>query len=195
MTRFCLLHFTMVVCVLSIGCRAGADHSAVIASINGTDVHRDEFERFVATKIGEFSPAETADALRSQMLDEFIKRRLVLDEAGRAGLTVSSTEVDQAALDNPQLKSSSASAETREEFRRDLLVEKYYRQVVLRDVHVSPEEVKQYVDRSQSKVTDKPGFYVREIRVQSREEADKLRREVTDGKADFASVARLHSDA
>src|SRR5262249_5538327 len=105
------------------------------------------------------------------------------------------TEVDQAAVDNPQLKSASASAEKREEFQRDLLVEKYYRQVLLRDVHVSPDEVKQYVDRNQSRLSEKPGFYVREIRVQSREEADKLRREVTEGRADFASVARLHSDA
>ena len=78
---------------------------------------------------------------------------------------------------------------------RDLLVEKYYRQVALRDVRLSPEEIQQYIEKNQSRLTDRPGFLVREIRVQTRDESDRLRREVTEGKRDFAAVARLHSDA
>ena len=62
-------------------------------------------------------------------------------------------------------------------------------------VRVSPEEIQQYIEKNQSRLTDRPGFLVREIRVQSREEADRLHREVTEGRRDFASVARLHSDA
>src|SRR6185503_2415042 len=105
-----------------------------------------------------------------------------------------SAEMEQTAQDNPQMKSTVATAATREELARDLLVEKYYRQVALKDVRVSPEEVQQYIEKNQSRLTDRPGFLVREIRVQSREEADKLRREVTEGRRDFASVAKLHSD-
>jgi len=105
------------------------------------------------------------------------------------------TKCEQSAQDNSQMKSSAASAAAREEMARDLLVEKYYRQIALRDVRISPEEVQQYIEKNQSRLTDRPGFLVREIRVQSREEADRLHREVTEGRRDFASVARLHSDA
>ncbi len=174
------------------GCRAHGDHSPVIVKLNARDIHRDEFEQFLASKMGDISTAEVSDSIRSQMLDEYLKRQLVLDEAARMGLNVNGGEIEQSTEDNPQMKSSVAN---REELARDLLVEKYYRQIALRDVRVSPEEVQQYIDKNQSRLTDRPGFLVREIRVQSREAADRLHREVTEGRRDFASVARLHSDA
>ncbi len=180
---------------LVMGCRGNSDRSPVIASANGKEIHRAEFERFLTLKMGELTSTETSDALRSQMLDEYIRRRLVLDEAARSGLTISGAEVDQAAQDNPQMKSTAATADTREEYMNDLLIEKYYQQVLLRNVHVSPEEIQHYIEENQARLTDRPGFFVREIRTQSREEAEKLRREVTEEHRDFAAVARLHSDA
>jgi len=187
----------LLLCLIAVmaGCRGRASSSPVIATLNGNEIHRDEFERFLALKIGELSGAENSDSLRSQILDEYLKRRLVLDDAARLGLSVGSGEMEQTAENNPQMKSAVASAATREELVRDMLVEKYYRQVALRDVRVSPEEAQQYIEKNQSRLTDRPGYLVREIRVQSRDEAQRLRREVTEGRRDFASVARLHSDA
>jgi len=192
-------HFALV-CVLLVaglaaGCRASGDHSPVIATLNAHGIHRDEFEQFLAAKMGDIGTADVSDSIRSQMLDEYLKRWLVLDEAARLGLNVTSAEIEQSAQDNPQMKSSVATAATREEMARDLLVEKYYHQIATRDVYVSPEEVQQYIEKNQSRLTDRPGYLVREIRVQTREEADRLRGEVTEGRRDFASVARLHSDA
>lgn len=187
--------YLILAIILVSACRAGGDRSSVIVKLNGRDIHRDEFEQFLASKMGDVSTADISDTTRSQMLDEYVKRQLVLEEAARLGLSVSSSEIEESSQDNPQVKSSVATAATREEIVRDLQVEKYYRQITLRDVRVSPEEVQQYIERNQSRLTDRPGFLVREIRVQSREEADRLRREVTVGKRDFASVARLHSDA
>ena len=187
--------FLLFLAATPVCCRAGRDRSPVIATLNGHDIHRDEFEHFLELKMGEFSASETSGSLRSQILDEYLQRRLVLDDAGRLGLSVGGDEIDQTTKDNLQLKSSVTSAATRDELARDLLVEKYYRQVALRDVRISPEEIQQYIEKNQSSLTDRPGFLVREIRVQSREEADRLHREVTEGRRDFASVARLHSDA
>ena len=194
MTRFALVPI-LLVAGLSGGCRARGDHSPVIATLNARVIHRYEFEQFLASKIGDIGTADVSELIRSQMLDEYLKRRLVLYEAERMGLNVTSAEIEQSAQDNSQMKSSAANAATREEMARDLLVEKYYRQIALRDVRISPEEVQQYIEKNQSRLTDRPGFLVREIRVQSREEADRLHREVTEGRRDFASVARLHSDA
>jgi len=177
------------------GCRGSGDHSPVIVKLNGREIHREEFEQFLVSKMGDVGIADISDPIRSQMLDEYLKRRLVLEDAARTGLSVSNAEIEQSTQDNPQMKSSIVTGVNRDELARDLLVEKYYRQIAQRDVRVSPEEIQQYIEKNQSRLTGRPGFLVREIRVQSREEAERLRREVTEGRRDFASVARLHSDA
>lgn len=177
------------------GCSGEEDESPVMAVVNGREIRRAEFDRFLALKMGELSVAETAGALRSQLLDEYIRRRLVLDEAAKAGISVSDEEIDQAAHDNPQIKSSAATAEAREQLIGDLLIQKYYQQVLLRDVRVSPEEKQKYIEENQSRLTDRMSFLVREIRVQTREEAERLRGEIIDGHRDFAEVARLHSES
>jgi peptidyl-prolyl cis-trans isomerase C/foldase protein PrsA len=181
--------------MLTGGCGAGGDRSPVIAFINGREVHLAEFEQFLALKVGEFTSPDAGDSLKSKMLDEFIRRRVVLDEAARVGLTITDAEIAQAAQDNPQLKPTTATVVAREELARDLLVEKCFQQVLLKDVRVSPEEIQQYIEKNQSRLTERGGFVVREIRAQSLEEAERLRREVAEGKRDFAAVARLHSDA
>ena len=190
LSALCVLTMTM-----GVACRSAADRSPIIASINGRQVYRAEFEQFLALKVGEFTTPDAGDSLKSKMLDEFIRRRVVLDEAARAGLTITDAEMAQGAQDNPQIKSTTASSGAREELARGLLVEKCYQQVLLKDVRVSPEEIQQYIEKNQSRLTERGGFAVREIRVQSREEAERLRREVTEGNRDFAAVARLHSDA
>ena len=181
--------------IIFYGCSSAGDRPAVIATVNGNEIRRADFESFLTLKLGEFTSTDTPDALRSQMLDEYIRRRLVIDEAARAGLSINDAEIEQAAQENPQVKSTAATVGTREELARDLLIEKYYRQVLLRDVRVSPEEVQQHIEQNQSRLTDHPAFYVREIRVQSQADAERLWKEVTEGKRDFAGVARLRSDA
>lgn len=194
--RYARLFFLFCVAVISFyGCRGAGDRPAVIATVNGKEISRADFERFLALKLGELTSADTPDALRSQMLDEYIRRRLVLDEAARAGLSINDAEIDQTAQENPQARSTAATAGMREELACDLLIEKYYRQVLLRDVRVSPEEVQQHIEENQSRLTGHPAFYVREIRVQSQADAERLRIEVTEGKRDFGGVARLRSDA
>jgi parvulin-like peptidyl-prolyl isomerase len=175
------------------GCRSKSDGSPAIASVNGHQVTRSELERFVALKLGELATNDMNDLLRSQLFDEYLLRQVVIDEAGRAGLSVSDTEVEKLTQDNPQLRSTASNEEGRRTLENDLLVEKYYQQKILRNVTVTPEEVEAYIETHKDRLTNKPGFYVREIRVPTREEAETVRREVVEGKMDFAKVARGHS--
>jgi parvulin-like peptidyl-prolyl isomerase len=177
--------------VLCCCCRS-ADRTPTIVTINGNKVHRAEFDRFLRVKLGDLTAGDIADSLKSQMLDEFIVRDLVLSEASRLGLTVTEAEIEQTAHD-PQMKSSAATEEARKELGNDLLVSKYYKQVVLRDVRVSPDEVQRYIDQYRAGRTDKPGFYVREIQVETREEADRLLKELTEKNRDCASVVRQYT--
>src|SRR5574338_371938 len=88
------------------GCAAGGDRSPVIATLNAHEIRRNEFEQFLASKMGDIGTDAVSDSIRSQMLDEYLKRRLVLDEAARLGLNVTSSELEQSTEDNPQKKSS-----------------------------------------------------------------------------------------
>jgi len=192
---FSLAFLCAAASLFAAGCRGSADRSPVIATVKGEAIRRSEFEQFLKLKMGEFNRADIPDSIGSQMLDEYIRRRLVLGEAAREGLTITASEVEQAAEDNLQMKSSAAGAGTREEIINDLLVEKYYRQVVLRDLRVPAEEIQRYVEENQAQLVDKPGYYVREIRAQSRELMERLRKEIVEGGRDFTSAAREHSDA
>ncbi|HKP85638.1 MAG TPA: SurA N-terminal domain-containing protein, partial [Blastocatellia bacterium] len=80
--------FLVILIALMTGCRAGGQRSPVIATLDAREIHRSEFERFIALKVGELASSDATDGLRSQMLDEYIRRRLVLEEAERAGLSV-----------------------------------------------------------------------------------------------------------
>lgn len=175
------------------GCRGKSDGSPSMASVNGRDVSRTEFDRFLALKLGEFATNDMNDSIRSQIFDEYVLRQVVIDEASRAGLTITDTEVEKMAQDNPQMRSTASHTEGRKELANDLLIEKYYQQKILRNVSVSPEEIEQYIEANKDRLTNKPGFYVREIRVPSREEAEAIRREIVEGKNDFTKVARTHS--
>ena len=188
--------FSLALALSSVhGCGRGTDRSAVIATVNGTDIHKSEFDSFLSIKMGELTGSELSDAIQSQMLDEYITRRIVLGEASRASLSVTDAELEQASVQNPQMKSTASSNAARSELINDLLIEKYYHQVMLKDVKVSTDEMQQYLDANKDRLTDRPAFYIREIRVDTQAEADRLRAEVTESKRDFGEIARLHSQA
>src|ERR1051325_4132220 len=192
MRRAFLILFSLA--ILFAGCHGKRDGSPAVASVNGREVTRAQFDQFVALKLGELATNDMNDGLRSQIFDEYLLRQVVIDEAARAGLSVTETEVEKLTQDNPQLRSTASTEEGRKELENDLLVEKYYQQKILRNVSVSPEEVEAYIESHKERLTNKPGFYVREIRVPTREEAEAIRREVVDGKVDFAKVAHAHSN-
>lgn len=178
----------------AVGSCARDGASPVIVTINGETIHLAEFEAFLASRMGEFGVSEATDIIRSEMLDEFIRRRLLVREAKRAGVSIDDSEIDQAAEENPEKRSRASEPAARKELADDLLVDKYCRQVLLRDVNVTPEEAQQYVEENKARLSEKPAVWVREIRVQSREEADRLRREIVEGSLDFAAAVRNYSD-
>jgi len=194
--RLAFVAFCLAVTTLfSFSCQRVHDSTPVIGLVNGHQIHRSAIESFMKVKMGELTLGDAPDSLRSQMLDEYIRRRLVLDEAARLGLSITDAEIEQAVQDNPQTRSAAAQEEARREFASDLLVAKYYRQVVLRDVRVSPEEAQSYIEENRTRLVESPVSYVREIRVENREEAERLRRDIAEGKQDFAEAARQHSQA
>src|SRR5262245_20795714 len=62
------------------------DNSPVIAEVNGESAHKASFDRFVKSRLSGFTNQneegqDENDKQRSQLLDEFIQRQLVIQEA------------------------------------------------------------------------------------------------------------------
>lgn len=170
------------------GCGATAESYAgatAVATVNGETLSEGAFARFVTVKLGAFADEPLNDTVRSELLDEFVKRELAVQAALDLGM-------------RPQQVAGTSGAEADmvlNEQAIDSLVDRYYREVVLKDVRVTPDEVSSYYDRHRTTYEGaEGGYYVREILVKTREEAERARGEVASGR-DFGEVARAVSTA
>jgi len=82
---------------------APADPSEVLVEVNGTKLTRGEAMRQVALRLGGPPPADmpagrvaiVRSQAMSQVVDQFVKRTLLLEEADRQGITAKAAEVDK----------------------------------------------------------------------------------------------------
>jgi parvulin-like peptidyl-prolyl isomerase len=151
--------------------------------VNGVPLSESAFARFVTVKLGAFADEPLNDTVRSELLDEFVERQLTVQAALDRGLRAP----------QPGETSNPAADVVLSEQAIDSLVDTYYREYVLKDVRVTPEEVSAYFDRNRSSYEDMASeVTVREILVRTREDADRALRSVESG-CDFADVARAVS--
>jgi parvulin-like peptidyl-prolyl isomerase len=185
------------------------DNSPVIVEINGSPERRAAFERFLKSRLSDFYPQSAqnqteSDQLRSRLFDEFIQRQIVVREAQRRGISTTDEEIQRAVEEQHRQTSAEgtgqqpaalASQERVEEIKSDLLTIKYYKSAVLTDVRVTPEEVESFYKQNEARYRQQNGFYVREIRVATAEEAAQIHRQLLRKPGDFATLAREHSKA
>ena len=192
------------------------DNSPVIVEINESPERQSAFERFIKARLSDFanqtnqSQADN-DQSRSRLLDEFIQRQLIVSEALKKNIQPTDEEIRRALeaqhkqtsagttgtdSDNPNQNSVSLEGtERRIEIVNDLLMLKFYETVVLKDVKILPQEVDEYYNTNRDQYQGKNIFYVREIRVHEEPEAEKLHRQALAKPADFAVLAKEHSEA
>lgn len=205
-------------CVAVAGCSSAKpsptgsseDNSPVIAEINGTPAHKAAFERFVKSRLSDFadqgaqSQAES-DQQRSQLLDEFIGRQLVVQEAIKNNIELSDEEIRRAleeqhkqtnAQGADQNQATLESGERRVEIFNDLLILKYQAEVLkLKEVKVSAQDVEEYYNGNLERYQGKNVFQVREIRVMDEALAQKLYRQALAKPDDFAVLAKENSES
>ena len=215
-------------CGWLVGCRgsssrsnAGDDKSPVIVEINGSAEHLLAFERFVKSRLSDFeeqgaSDPASNDKRRSQLLDEFVQRQLIVQKAAEKNIEPTDDEIRNA-LESQHKQTSAATAngdgknasgeaaqqnqatlqgsERRLEIYNDLLTLKFYKTEVLQNVQVTPQEVEKFYNENSAVYQGKNGFYVREIRVGSDADAQKVYRQALAKPGDFAVLAKEHSEA
>ncbi|MGE0882951.1 MAG: peptidyl-prolyl cis-trans isomerase [Blastocatellales bacterium] len=219
----------LLLCGWLIGCRSfsssrpeGADDkSPVIVEINESPEHYSAFERFVKARLSDFESDDSVnqadnDQRRSQLLDAFIQRQLIVQAAVEKNIEPTDDEIRNA-LESQHKQTSGANsangtsppdseateqnqsllagAERRIEIYNDLLTLKFYKTEVLKDIQVTPQEIEQYYSENSEIYQGKNGFYVREIRVSDEAEAQKLYRQALAKPQDFAVLAKEHSEA
>ncbi len=192
------------------------DNSPVILLINGTPERQSAFDRFIKARLADFSSQEVQtpsdyDQTRSQLLDRFILRQVIVREAQEKKIEPTDDEILQAMEAQHKQTSASNSAvnsespdqslstleggDRRVEIYYDLVMLKFYEQEVNEAVKVTPEEIESYYNSNPERFQGKNGFYVREIRVRQQSEAVRLLRQALAKPRDFAVLAKEHSEA
>jgi parvulin-like peptidyl-prolyl isomerase len=185
------------------------DKSPVIVEINGSEERQAAFNRFVKSRLSDFasesmqSQAES-DQQRSRLLDEFIRRQLIVQEALKKNIEPTDDEIRRAleeqhkqtnAQGSDQNQATLESSERRVEIFNDLLTLKYYQTEVIKDVKIAPQEIEEYYNKNSERYQGKNGFLVREIRVMDEAQAQKLYRQALAKPTDFAVLAKENSEA
>src|SRR5262245_34524753 len=186
------------------------DNSPAIAEINGEAARKAAFERFVKSRLSDFSDRseqsqEENDKQRSQLLDEFIQRQLIIQEAHKNNIKPTDEEISRAfeeqhkqanAQGADQNQATLKSDERRFEIFNDLLMHKYQTEALkLKDVIVTPQEVESYYGQNSERYQGRSGFLVREIRVSKEDQAQKVYRQALPKPADFAVLAKENSES
>ena len=184
---------------LAAGCqhqtKAGDGSSPVIAEVNGEPVRLDEFRGFTK-RLADFLAEDAEGKVRSQLLDELIRERVTLQEARRQGLGATAEQVAARAADGSRSSVASPggpAVPAAPELKSEDLLLKYQREVVLKDLTVRPEEVEAFYQQNRVRFQRRNGYYLRDIRVAERTQAEAIHRRLTGSHADFAQLAREQS--
>lgn len=211
----------MLAIVAGVSCRSGRGENAgakedttpAIVEINGAVEHKSAFDRFVKSRLSDFvsddlQPQADKDQRYSSLLDEFIRRQVIVNEALKKNIVPTDDEIRSALEAQHKQTSTSSGAggddktmstlesgERRIEIINDLLMLKYYQTELLKNVKADPAEVENYYNANREKYQRQNGFYVREIRLRNEADAQKVYRQVLAKPDDFPVLAKQYSES
>ena len=178
------------------------DPGLSVVTIAGEPVPYRSFERYLADNAGdEPEEGEQQDMIKSRLLDQFIEEQLLLRTSGRFKITVSDAEVD-AYLEQIGVAEGEADAAGgegkeafREKVRHGLILQKVKDEAVLSKVQVTPGEVEDAIRKQPELLQTSRQVVLRQILVDDKSLADRLRETLRDAPAKFEALAREHSVA
>lgn len=164
----------------------------VIARVNGREITREKFEKFVRFRQGELEQVSVA-VPQKELFREFLGEELLLEEAEDRGIQASESEVQQY-LQDWLLTDQNPSPDLIEYVRDFLKGQKFIREAVTSQVNVSLEELQQYYQQHEEEFIMDDSARVLEILVTDPELAGEIRKKLRDrDKATFKALARRHS--
>ena len=173
----------------------------VLATIAGEPIHFPAFQNYLEETAGdEELQGDQEDAIKSRLLDQFLEEHLLLREAGRLKITVSDTEIDGYLREiGVAGAENEAGAEGREAFRekvrQSLVYQKIKDAAVLSKVQVTAGEVEDYYRRQPELFRAPRALVLRQILMEDKKEADRVRADAASEPGRFEALAREHSVA
>ncbi|MBI4162011.1 MAG: peptidyl-prolyl cis-trans isomerase [Acidobacteria bacterium] len=156
------------------------------------------FRAYLVSQFGSEEDIQGGDELLSRLLDQFLDEQILLGQAEEAGLGVEAEEVERF-LEAASPRIEAGEPGEREEFVRQvrgtLLTRKWKDRILAERVQVAPAEVEEYF-RSHPERFHRPGVvHLRQILVDDRDQAERIRRQLGADPARFQDVAEIHSVA
>lgn len=183
----------------SFGCTSGSEERAdsesvgsldsnTLAVVNGTPIYVSDFEEFLVYS----GAGESSAEIRRDLFQDYVTRRLILQEAIREGTVVLPEEVDEYVAQ--WTLAGFAEESVAEHVHEFLLVQKYLSEKVSGQTEVKLQEVLNYYSLHEESFIVEDQAHVWELLVDERSDAERMRAQLVDGDVRaFKEMARRYS--
>ena len=183
------------------GCAAlpgAGDPAAPAVRINSQEIPYSEFEAYLKASFGEDLPPVQDAETRSRLLDQFIEERLLLQLAESRKIRMGDDQVEEylaglGAGTEAGPEGRPVDAAFREQVRRNLIMQEFKDQVLLREVRVGPEEVEAYYRDHAQDFREARAVVLRQILVEDAATANQILSTLKQDPAQFQVLAERHS--
>src|SRR5262245_44543620 len=187
--RFRILPPAVLLSALALGC-GRAEVPAV--TLNGERIPYSDFESYLKASFGEEAPPRDDAETLSRLLDQFIEERLLLQKAEQRRLTVADEQVDAflSGLGGGPPSDKKEDQGLREQVRRDLLIQEFKDQILLKDLKVAPEEIEAYFQEHPAEFQQSRVIVLRQILLEEAADAKRVGDELRADPARFPLLAQ-----
>lgn len=172
--------------------RAGSAEDDILVIINTEPILESQFQEFLQFT-GDLVGGPVADQkTRLTLFGEYVRRRLLLQEAARAGIQIDRLEVEAYAAE--WLEDQPVSPALYDQIQEFLTIQRLLRQKVASNIEVSLPELRDYYQSNIDQFMAGDQVHVLEILVPERRQALEIRSRLKGGDVrTFRELARLHS--
>ncbi|HEU4401230.1 MAG TPA: peptidyl-prolyl cis-trans isomerase [Candidatus Polarisedimenticolia bacterium] len=181
---------------------AAVDTGQAVATIAGAAIPYKSFERYLTDNAGdETEMGEQQDAIKSRLLDQFLEEQLLLRAAEKLKISVSEAEIDSYMKEigvtegEAEVAAPEGKEVFREKIRQGLVLQKVKDEAVLSKVQVTAGEVEDYLKKQPELAHASRRLVLRQILVDDKSLADKLRATLAQDPSRFEALARESSIA
>ncbi len=181
-----------------------ADSRKIILKLNGTEYTLADYKIFLSMQDGIEEP-EMSDEMKSFYLEKFIEHKFLLAEAGKNNVRVTDEELENKIAFLKNNLTPDASTEVlnltvenptwQEYLRETMIIQRYVELYLTSIVIVTNEEEQEYFDKHYSRRSRPRMYKLSQIKTNSKDKADEIKKLIKRDGSNFSEVARAHSSS
>jgi peptidyl-prolyl cis-trans isomerase C len=198
--------------MLAVGCglkKKGGEGDEVLATVDGATITLSEYKSALEDTKAQLPQGESLDpealkAVKMNVLNQLIEKKILMSEAAKLGIVVSEAEVneqiknimgeypDSEAFKKRMKEQKIDLASWKKEVEYQIMLDKLVKAVAGNDISVSPEDVEKYYNDHRDQYDSPTRVRALQIMVETKEQAQTIRDEIEKG-ADFSELAKKYS--